>query len=160
MKNIAQIMDRINGREMKERDVFGFGREALLTFVPWEQGVATGIIKSETAQKDWETATEPLTEEAVRARILDYLEFAWTKIEGHRGLSAGRSVHKLREWFWILEDEEAVNILEDESLYPPYGAPAVARVSERIGAPIPSSDKIQRMILGQSCEPECEGCNR
>jgi len=69
--------------------------------------------------------------------FLDYMVFAWMKATDERGISASRSVCKLGEWLWILGREDLYDVIHDDSLYNPYGAPALIAVCEDLGIEVP-----------------------
>lgn len=87
-----------------------------------------------------------------------YLEFAIGKILDHRGLSASRSVTKLREYAWVLGRDDVVDAM-DAAGYAQYGAPKVQAFAQGMGWPWPADVELKRMAAGQLCEPGCEmGC--
>lgn len=100
----------------------------------------------------------PLWHEEVIAVMRDYMDFAWTKVRGHRGISAGRSVQKYEAWAWLLDDEETVKVCRDNSQYAPYGAPILKHICGKYGFEVPRGEDVKRMVAGQPCEPGCEGC--
>jgi hypothetical protein len=86
-------------------------------------------------------------------------EYGWPKASGHRGISATRTIQKMRAWFWLLGDDEVIDWCDDGDLYPMYGAPVLKRICEKYGWPIPTDDGVMRMIQGLPCDPDCEnGC--
>ena len=101
---------------------------------------------------------------AVMAR--DYLIFAVDKIEDHRGISAGRSVDKLREYAWLLGRDDVVSAMETAS-YEQYGAPKVRAFGEGMGwgflehGADSYRDRLERMSQGIPCTDPCEeGCGQ
>lgn len=70
--------------------------------------------------------------------FLDYLVFAWGKALDERGISAGRSLQKLSAWLNLYGRSELSEILNDPSLYNPYGAPALLKVSRELGIEPPA----------------------
>ena len=104
---------------------------------------------------------DTLDEPTVLAQMRSYMEFAWGKVEDHRGISAGRSVQKMGAWLWLLGDDELVAVTEDDSRYPMYGAPILKAICDKYGFPVPDSESIGRMAQGLTCTPDCEnGCGR
>jgi len=96
--------------------------------------------------------------ETVLAQMREYMEFAWGKVDDHRGLSAGRSVEKFEAWVWLLADQETLDKMNAAD-YPQYGAPKLAVVCEAYGFPIPDDEGIRSMIQGLACHADCEnGC--
>lgn len=100
-----------------------------------------------------------------RALVIEFMRhysaFGWTKIENHRGISASRTVDKMRAWCWLLgdEDEAWFAAMEEQVGYAMYGAPILAAVCRRFDFPIPTGDWIDNMRTGRPCTPDCvEGC--
>lgn len=88
----------------------------------------------------YEHDQEAYTLHKVVQDFLDYMNFAWDKIECKRGLSAMRSIDKLGEWLWLLSREDLHNLIRQSELYHPYGLPAVKRVCEELGIDMPELD--------------------
>jgi len=159
MKTQEQIVERIN--QNKATDFFGFGTQDLIWSLDFEHAkpfLADDFIKKvEAGEEKW---VDLPTDESVKAEITKYLDFAWDKCLGHRGISAGRSIAHFVSWCWLIGDDEAVAFLEDESNYVPYGAPCLAYLSKRYGFEMPDSEDAKRMARGDSCVPYCsQGCN-
>ena len=50
-------------------------------------------------------------------------------------------------------------IVQDESHYPYYGAPILAKICEKYGFPVPDDFWVENMIKGNPCSDACgEGC--
>ncbi len=88
----------------------------------------------ESGESSWSVITQ--TEEAAQD-FLDYMVFAWSKALDERGLSAGRSIIKLSSWMWLLGRDDIEATLQDETLYAPYGAPALIKACEELGIEVP-----------------------
>ena len=88
-----------------------------------------------------------------------YMAFALGKAEDHRGLSAGRSVDKLRAWAWVLCDDDRFR--EGQQPYRNYGVPILKAMCEHYGFDFPQHGPLQAMAQGLPCRPDCnEGCSR
>lgn len=148
MKTIEQIRERYNDEDRKAKAIFDFGSEVLGQYLPeyWKEEAREEMLKE-----------RPLEEEAVRAKAIDYLHFAFDKALDHRGLSASRSVLKMREYAWILDLDEAVAFADDDANYPNYGVPVLKKMAQALGVEMPES--IAAWPDGESCTPHChEGC--
>lgn len=136
-------------------DLFGFAREVIFPFLSLENA------KEFTKKPELltpETWTQPRDEEAVKKELASYMEFAWGKVENHRGLSANRSVTKLSTLVWILGDDITCKAVH-EAEYAQYGAPMLAIICKAYNLPIPQNEGIQRMIKGLPCTDSCSaGC--
>lgn len=92
-----------------------------------------------------------MNREAILAEMADYMGFAWDKALDHRGLSAGRSVEKIKAWLFLLGDTEAVEFADQDENYPQYGCPVLMYVSQRYGLAVPRDDAAARMASGRHC---------
>ena len=136
----------------RAEDVLGFYGEALLEFLSFDK--ARPFLKTEATVENW-GATPPLTRDAVIARMREYMAFAWEKVRNHRGISANRSVDKMRGWVWLLGDDPIT------ASYPQYGAPILYSICDLYGFPVPDGEDIANMSEGLPCRPDCdEGCGR
>jgi hypothetical protein len=145
--------------EAHRDDFFGFAREVLTPYLDYEH--ARPYLKPGTTAEAWdEVRKKDATDDTVRAELADYMQFAWAKVEDHRGLSAGRSVDKCTAWAWLLAGDDVVREIEAAG-YAQYGAPKLAVICLRFDLPIPNSTEIGNMIEGRPCVPGCEdGCGR
>lgn len=151
MRTVEDIVKRCQNQE----DVLGFRTGALVEFLTFEQ--AKDLRSEEATSEEWGEA-KPLTRESVIDAMRSYMQFAWGKIEDHRGLSAERSIMKMEAWIWLLGDDEFLDAVKNAA-YAQYGAPKLALICQRYDLPIPQSTEIQNMIAGQPCRESCEeGC--
>jgi len=63
--------------------------------------------------------------------------FGWGKVRNHRGLSADRTILKMKAWLWLLGDDELEAFAADYANYPQYGAPILKAICEKYDFPIP-----------------------
>jgi hypothetical protein len=80
--------------------------------------------------EDW--AKNAIERGSVVDAARDYYHFALGKIADERGISAERSVVKLREYAWLMGRDDVVDAM-DAAPYPQYGAPKVAAFGEGFG---------------------------
>lgn len=142
MRTVNEIAEKANA----STSWLGFDKEVLVPYLPFD--LAKPYLKEGTTEQDWKP-TE-LTKDVVLAEMKDYMDFAWGKVEDHRGISAGRSVEKMEAWLFILGDDETLAKVEAAG-YPQYGAPKLAVICEAYGWPIPATAEVQRMIRGEVC---------
>lgn len=149
-----QILDRIAALEADGMDVLGFARTVLIEALDYEH--ARPFLRPETTADEWAESGTSASENAARA----YLAFAIGKIRDHRGISAGRSVDKLREYAWLLGRDDVVAAM-DAADYPQYGTPKVKAFAEGMGWEWPTGDaELDRMADGDPCRDDCdEGCS-
>jgi len=147
-------MDEIAARAAASDSLFGFGREVLVPFLDYDH--AKPFLVPDVTAEAWKPT--PLDDATVRRELASYMEFAWEKAEGHRGISAGRSIQKLTEWVWLLGDDATLAAIEAAE-YPMYGCPKLAVISRAYNLPIPDREAVQRMIVGRSCSAGCLGCS-
>lgn len=158
----ARTQDEILARYEASDDFFGFAREVLL-----EAMTVDSIGKVTDAPKETVIEVVRQVEAAgpLEKRARDYLAFAVGKIVDHRGISAERSVTKLREFAWLLGRDDVVQAM-DASDYPQYGAPKVKAFADGMGWPFTADSAWQQqaleaMALGRLCEDECmQGCGQ
>lgn len=151
----AEILERISA--VKPEDLLGFRQEVLIGALDFEH--ARPFLLPEVKAEEW---VHPHSAD-VQAR--DYLSFAIGKIDAHRGLSAGRSVEKLREWAWLFGRDDVVSAM-DSAPYENYGAPKVLVFAGGMGWADTwewaADEGVKRMARGLACSPfGCdEGCGR
>lgn len=90
------------------------------------------------------------------------LDFAVVKILGHRGISANRSVDRLREYAWLMGRDDLMSAM-DAAEFPQYGAPIVKAFADAMGWPFgdPGDEVLARMASGEPCTDGCEeGCGQ
>lgn len=76
--------------------------------------------------------------EFILQALAHYLAFAWEKALEKRGISASRSIDKLRQWLWLLGDDELCAVCDDDAMYPPYGIPILRRIAAKYELPDPT----------------------
>lgn len=70
--------------------------------------------------------------------LLDYMVFGWMKALDQRGISAGRTIHKIGAWLWLLGRIDLYDLIHNDDLYNPYGTPALIAVCEKLGIEVPA----------------------
>lgn len=124
MRTNEEIVDRIRSEEVLGRDMFGFERGDLLSYLDFE--TAKQFLKTDAKGENWKTL--PRDRESVLKQMQDYMEFAWDKANGKRGLSAGRSMSHYMAWVWVVGDD-----LGDLTKYEFYGKDNLVKICERYG---------------------------
>jgi len=164
MRTQEEIVKQID--ERSSGDFLGFEVDEYILFLDYEH--AKPLIKKGTTKKQWDEGTldgrGTPTDDALRATMRQYLDFAVEKIINHRGISADRSVGHYRAWFWLLGDDEMVEFIDDRDNYPQYGAPVIAEAHRRLGVTLPDNEDFRRMARGEPCtrcrDGEGWGCGR
>lgn len=151
----ARTQDEVLARiKSVEHDFFGFRLEVLAAALDYEH--ARSFLEPETTAAEW--AECQVTDIDAAAR--EYYAFALGKIRNHRGISAERSVEKLREYAWLLGRDDVVKAM-DAVGYPQYGAPKVAAFAAGFGLAWPDDEAMVRMSTGLPCVDDCdEGCGQ
>ena len=146
MKTIEQARDRL--KELtKDAGPLDFGHQAIQIFLP------------ECYKPEYADEHLPLSKEAVVKEIKDYLPFAVGKALDHRGISAQRSVQKLREWLWLLDEHDLFRFATEDGSYKNYGMPILKRIAVRFAIAI--STEAMNWQDGLPCREGCdEGCGR
>lgn len=125
---ITRTSAEIAARAEASDDPFGWAQEVLLYYIDF--GTARPFLKDGVTAEEWSEVVEDPAEIGEAARI--YYEFALGKIEDERGISAERSVVKLREYAWLMGRDDVVAAM-DEASGSRYGAAKVAVFGESFG---------------------------
>lgn len=153
MRTLEEVVARAN--ELED-DFFGFRMSILVDYLPFD--LARPFLVDDATAEEWGDVP-PLIREHVIGEMRSYMEFAWGKVEDHRGLSAGRSVQKMESWLWLLGDDALMRFAADGDNYAMYGAPVLKRICEAYGFSISDSSALANMAQGKPCRPGCnEGC--
>lgn len=151
-------------RARKSEDILGFTAEAVLPFLDFQHAkefLKPEFVNKEGAEAEWNEDVAELDEVVVLDEMRKYMEFAWTKVEDHRGISASRSVEKMSSWLVALGDDELYAQVTDSANYPQYGAPALKLICDKYGFPVPDSEDIKLMVQGLPCTADYDcGCGR
>lgn len=135
LRTPAEVKARL---EAKMQEFLNFESDVLFDFLPLESAFEflndKGVETYKKKPEKWDLITD--IGEATQD-FLDYMVFAWDKATDERGLSAGRSINKLGAWLWILGREDLTELINDDSLYNPYGAPALIAVCDKMGIDVP-----------------------
>jgi hypothetical protein len=169
-----RTQDQIVARMQADDPLFGWARDVLIEFLDYEH--ARPFLKEDTTPEQWaEVLDEAFRQihgfgsthhpailglESAQKALATYMRFAWSKVEDHRGLSAGRSVDKCTAYAWLLGDDACVAAVE-AAPYPQYGAPKLAVICRAFNLPIPDEIWAHNMIAGERCGADYEcGCGR
>jgi hypothetical protein len=125
---VARTSAEIFARAQAADDAFGWAQEVLFPYCDYE--TVLPILMDGVSPEDW--AKEAEDPAMVRAVARSYYLFALGKIADERGISAERSVIKLREYAWLMGRDDVVAAM-DVAPYPPYGAPKVAVFGQLMG---------------------------
>lgn len=157
MRTQEEIVQKIKD----DNSMFGFAKDVYIGFLRYEHAKEFLIEEAKNspdAEKNWNGDTDVLSKENCLKLMKEYMAFAWGKAEDHRGISAGRSIDKIRAYLWLLKDYKTLKKM-DEAGYPQYGCPKLTVVCEKYSFPIPTDTTVQNMIKGQPCEENCRiGC--
>lgn len=151
-----RTQEEIAKRIKDNTSLFNFAGEALIAFLDYEHGLP--LLEGPMSKEKWDSTKLALTEEGVLTELREYMEFAWGKVENHRGISASRSVEKCNAYVWLLGNDTVLADVEAAG-YAQYGAPKLAVICRAYDLPIPDDGAVQRMIQGERCgnHDEC-GC--
>lgn len=134
-------------------DLLGFTGGVLVSHLPFD--LAQPFLKPSVTSEEW--GPLPLVWDAVLAEMREYMAFAWEKALNHRGISASRSVEKMRAWLFMLGDDELAGMERYEN----YGAPILLAICKKYGFLVPNELAAERMARGLPCTDGCdEGCGR
>lgn len=80
----------------------------------------------ECFKPEYKDQVTPLTRENIINEMQGYIDFAFEKAHGNRGISASRSMWKFEKWLWVLEDNKI-----DCSNYHDYGISNLEKIAEK-----------------------------
>lgn len=121
-----EIVARIEAR--KGTDMLGFEVSEYLPFLDFDD--AKPYLKDGVTAAEWDAAKKPRTREAVLATMLDYMDFAWEKAHGERGISAWRSIAHFQAWLWLVGERDMAEQIAD---YDDYGKPQLKAICRKFG---------------------------
>ncbi len=114
MRTQEQILARI--KVAQKRDMLGFEWQEYLGALTKEsaESLRGTLLKADAKLDGWEVAFP--NDEAIRKQCVEYMDFAWEKANGCRGISASRSLMHYRAWLWLL-GEDGFEDIDDYSYY-------------------------------------------
>jgi hypothetical protein len=124
MRSDQEILDRIKQIKESGHDWLGFEQSFLIIYLPFE--LAKPYLVEGTTPDQWEDV--PRDRDAVLAKMLDYMPFAWEKAVNRRGVSAGRSMNHYSAWVWLAGDD-----LGNLNEYEFYGKDNLVKICEHYG---------------------------
>ena len=122
MRTQTEILARI--KERSQHDPFGFEWHEYLGALTRESAEALkgSVIKPDADLGDWGQIYK--TDDEVRAKCIEYMDFAWEKAKNGRGISASRSMSHYKAWLWLLGQDS----FEDLDNYQFYGKDHLVRI--------------------------------
>lgn len=97
------------------------------------------LTEEEYADFDEGNPYEKETLEYSVVSFLSYMKYAWGMAESRHSLSANRSIAKLGAWLFAFGRDDLYALIHDDTLYNPYGAPALIAVCDNLGISVPVS---------------------
>lgn len=139
LRSQEEILEKMK-KITEEQASMDFSVEVIVYYLNWEN--IKPYLKEEYIEKvengeeqfNFVTSIEECAQD-----FLDYMNFAWGKAENQRGISASRSIQKLSTWAWLMGREDISDVLQDDSLYNPYGAPALIKACNMLDISVPES---------------------
>jgi hypothetical protein len=99
MRTNEEIVARIE--KLRPSDFLGFATQDLIFALDYEH--AKPYLNEGVTAGEWKS--EPRDRDAVVAKMLDYMPFAWDKANNCRGISASRSIAHYMSWIWLAGDD-------------------------------------------------------
>lgn len=149
MRRDEEILDRLMVE--KNNDPLGMSIGDLIARLSFDIASSKDFVAEGVSEEEWNKSMCSRKPDDVRKELIGYLDFAWDKAVDHRGISAGRSIGHIRNWLWLMGDEEALSFVEDNCNYPQYGVPVLKYISERFGYDWPKNKYTERMAKGEQC---------
>jgi hypothetical protein len=161
MMKMVRTKEEILARWKGGDDVLGLAGGDLVGRLSFDFATSKGIVKEDVTREEWERDILDTSIEGIKKEMIWYLSFAWDKALDHRGISANRSILHIKNWLWLIGDEEALRFAESRGNYAQYGAPILKYVGNKYGAKMPDDERAERMARGEFCELGCDnGCER
>lgn len=125
MKSINEVIEftKVEGAKA----LFNFYVDPLTEFMSLEVANSSGLFK-DLSEEDWAHTVKEYNRDNVLMSMKDYLPFAFEKAREERGLSASRSIQKMRTYLFMLNDIELCSEIED---YTDYGLPQLEKISTK-----------------------------
>lgn len=128
----AKIIEGFKG------DPFGFGVSDIMDALPFEDvrySLCNEFLRLENPKEEWETKHQLKTDEDIKKKMLEYLDFAWEKANNERSLSSERSICHFIAWAWLLDNDTLYKELERrfDTDYAPYGKPILHYLGTQLG---------------------------
>lgn len=158
MREHEQIVERIREIDGSGMDLFGVKVGHLLTQLEFED--AKEFLLPTATPEEWKESMATLEDSRVAAA--GYMSFAVSKADGHRGLSASRSVEHYDSWVWLHGTDEQYAAFQSAG-YRNYGAPKLKVAAEvfKLDWAEVSTPAFRRMADGLPCTDDCnEGCGQ
>ena len=112
-------------------DIFGFETGDLLEWLDFDH--AKEFLKPDANEAKWNENFKVLTLESIMSMMLGYMDFAWSKANGFRGLSAGRSISHYTAWTWLAGETELSAYCDNDDNYQHYGKEILVKICEHYG---------------------------
>lgn len=137
--------------------IYGHDIDILLNYIPYVYAKEF-LIDTDDFYK-WDLTVREPTKENVLMDMEKAMFIIWAKILFHTHLSGVRNIERMCSWLWLLDDKKLLKFAIEGNNYPMYGAPIFAKICEKYNFKMPTSKKIQNMVNGEPCSPNCkEGC--
>lgn len=156
MRTNEEIVGRVKALEGLGRDLDGRRGLRLVCLLPFD--AAKAFLTPEATAENW----KPVKQSDLPTHVRRDLKFAWGKSLDHRGISASLMSTVMKDWVWVLLDDEQSRRIEGAP-YQNYGAPVLALAAELLDIHEPLSEREEaiRMAQGLPCREGCdEGCGR
>ena len=157
MRTQDEILVRIS--EVRGEDILGFQSEVLKFSLTYEN--VQPFLKQDH-ELDEELWSSFVNDDVLLADMKDYMGFALEKAHSHRGISASRSVDKMKSYLWLLDNPPVYREFI-EAGYAQYGVPQLMVVCKAYDIDVPEymQSEIANMAQGKSCVSECDdGCGQ
>lgn len=133
---VTRSSAEIFARAQAADDPFGWAMGLLLSYCDYE--TVLPLLNDGVTAEDWAKGAD--RPEKIGEAARSYYIFALGKIADERGISAERSVIKLREYAWLMGRDDVVDAM-DAAPYPSYGAPKVAAFGAGFGFAAEAGDR-------------------
>ena len=135
MDNVVPTVEEVDSRydSRRDMDMLGFEVDEYVVYMSFDK--IRSIAKEEANDDDINGLMRTLSHDGMLETMLGYMEFAWGKANGMRGISASRSIAHYIAWTWLAGDAEFSAKIESDDLegYCYYGKPILESICEFYG---------------------------
>ena len=135
MDNVVPTVEEVDKRydERSADDIIGFETNEYLKYMSFDK--VRAIVKKDMTDDELRNILCDVSRDYMLNHMEEYMEFAWEKANGMRGISANRSIEHYVAWTWLAGDDEFSADIDRMAWdgYCYYGKPILEMICEFYG---------------------------